>query len=292
MIYNRNKINNLKSNTMKLPAVGNETIQLKRDKGNEVLFSESGRFSLTSCIDTYSSYHSGKISVPLNKIRNNFKMRKMKTIILTLLFVLFLTACDDIYPNYKYFRGKGICKTELHNMPVFTAIESSIAANITIIHSSIPTVSVTAQENLLPYIQTNVVNGKLYISTGNRSMHSDSLISIKVSVPDIEEISLSGFGIISSDIPVERISLSGVGEISCSGQTNDVQASLTGSGTINLVGMRVSNADVHISGTGNIKVNVKEQLYVSISGVGNVYYLGNPEIKSSISGIGSINQLD
>lgn len=216
----------------------------------------------------------------------------MKTILITLLVSLFLTSCEDIYPNYKYFRGKGIRKTEIHNMPGFTEIESSIAANITIVHGSTPSVSVTAQENLLPKIFTNVINGRLVISTGNWPMHSDSLITIEIFIPELDEISLTGFGVVRSELPVEWIYLSGVGEIACSGQTNEVKASLTGSGTINLVGMRTNKADVQISGTGNIKVNAREQLEVSISGVGNVYYKGNPEISSSISGIGSITQLD
>jgi hypothetical protein len=217
--------------------------------------------------------------------------KKMKTLVVTLLLTLILTGCEDIYPGFRYFKGTGSLQIEKHNVPAFTEIESSIDANITIIRGTSHSVTVTAQGNILPYIRTTISNGKLHISTGNFTIHSDSLISIEIVVPELETISLSGCGVIRSECAVQRISLSGAGEVICTGATDQVEARLSGTGVINLAGMQVRIAEIRISGNGNVKVNAWEQLDVSISGMGNVYYIGNPKLNQKISGIGNVVRL-
>jgi len=47
-------------------------------------------------------------------------------------------------------------------------------------------------------------------------------------------------------------------------------------------------ADVALSGTGSIILNVNEELNAKISGTGNVIYKGRPKITTKISGTGRL----
>jgi hypothetical protein len=216
----------------------------------------------------------------------------MKTLILTLLLALVLGGCVGIFLDMETLRGFGVRISESRSIPVVSRVDCSLAANITIKRSTVPSLSIRAQGNLLPYIHTNVTNGKLTVTTHSFTLRTDSLIAIELSVPDLDEFSLSGAGAINSELPIEKINISGTGEISCIGETDQVYATLSGAGNINLLGMRVKTADVHVSGAGNIRVNATEQLDVSISGIGNVYYMGNPSIHQSINGIGRVTKLN
>ncbi len=168
-----------------------------------------------------------------------------------------------------------------------------MAANIHIIKSENRRIEVRAQKNLLPSIHTNIINGSLIISTGDFSILTDSAITLDIYIPEeqLEEISLKGSGLVSSDCPISRIYLSGAGNISCSGEMAHTEVLLSGFGNINLLDMKVSTADIRISGNGNVKMNADEKLDITIPGMGNVYYMGNPEIKQSISGMGNIINL-
>jgi hypothetical protein len=50
-------------------------------------------------------------------------------------------------------------------------------------------------------------------------------------------------------------------------------------------------AETHISGSGDIRVNLSQSLTARISGSGSVYYRGNPSVSTNISGSGTVRPL-
>jgi hypothetical protein len=64
---------------------------------------------------------------------------------------------------------------------------------------------------------------------------------------------------------------------------------ISGSGDVKAFGFDAKKADITISGSGNVEVNVAESLEVVISGSGNILYKGSPAvINSQISGSGKL----
>lgn len=212
----------------------------------------------------------------------------MKTILIVVLLSLSLVSCEKTYLSHELIHGTGEIRTETRQLPDFSKIESRMGANITIIRSNTRELNINAQPNLLPYIHTNVINGKLIISTGEYTLRTLKTISIDIYIPEVDELVQSGAGDINSDSPVNSIVLCGAGNIYCSGECANTKVRLSGSGNVDLLDMSVKTADVNISGSGNVKLNAAEQLDVSISGFGNVYYKGNPYIYKDVSGFGSV----
>ena len=70
-----------------------------------------------------------------------------------------------------------------------------------------------------------------------------------------------------------------------------MDANLSGSGTIDAVQFPVKTAEVHVSGSGNIKLKASEKLIAHVSGSGHVRYEGDPAVEKHISGSGSVTKL-
>ncbi len=109
-----------------------------------------------------------------------------------------------------------------------------------------------------------------------------------------------------------KIALANSGSISVGNlNTNDLDLSLKNSGSVNIYGGKVnlqtiklansgtyksqlqaSRADIHISGSGSVYADVKDQASVNISGSGDLYVKGKPAFKSvSITGSGQIHSM-
>lgn len=197
------------------------------------------------------------------------------------------------------------------DLGVFNAIESKGSLDVRIIRDSICFVEIEGEENLIPYIDTDIHDGTLEIDVkSHRNLDPNYPIIIYVHVPTLESIDLSGSGSIESDSLVSQhmdVNVSGSGDISLLLVSSNVNATVSGSGGISLFGS-ASTADFKISGSGNIHaysfpvsecmadisgsgnmyLTVSDLLDVHISGSGDVYYYGNPSVTVSISGSGHV----
>jgi len=216
----------------------------------------------------------------------------MKSLLYILLFVFTLSGCEKIQSENKTVSGTGPIKSEERILPAFTKIDSRIGANINIIKSSVQRLQVSAQGNLLPLIHMNVINDALIITSNEKSMKTDSAITIDVYISSLEEVNIPGAGQIRSECALQRVYLSGSGNIYCTGTSPDADIILSGSGNIDLMDMEVTDANIRISGSGNVRMNVSGSLDISISGMGNVYYKGHPSISQQISGVGNVIYLE
>jgi hypothetical protein len=207
--------------------------------------------------------------------------------VLLLLVVAFLSSCTENEEAWFPVTGKGQVKTEIRQPGSFAKVKSQIKGNV-IINPGNSGASVSAQENLLPLLETTVVDGTLYISFGSHVIETDSLVQINIISPEVKELTFSGSGSVVSNIGIPFINLPGNGEITCVGETDQVSVRLSGTGAINLEKMTLQKAQVKITGNGNVSLHVTDNLDVTIQGIGVVYYSGSPQIQSKISGKGKI----
>ena len=207
--------------------------------------------------------------------------------VLLLLAGAFFSSCTENEEAWFPVTGRGKVKTETRRPGSFTKVKSQINGNV-IIKPGYCETSVSAQENLLPLLETEVVNGTLYISFGSHVIETDSTVIVKISSPEVQELTFSGSGSVVSNLGIPSINLPGNGDITCIGETEHVSVRLSGTGVINLNEMTSRKAQVKITGNGNVSLHVTDNLDVTIQGFGVVYYSGTPQIQQNISGNGKI----
>lgn len=86
--------------------------------------------------------------------------------------------------------------------------------------------------------------------------------------------------------------ISGSGNMTMQGSGSDLNFDISGSGELHAFNFPVFDADLTVSGSGNIEANVSTDLYVRISGSGNIYYKGTPAVTAEISGSGELIHVD
>lgn len=228
---------------------------------------------------------------------------------LTLIAVLF-TACISVGAQSRQ-------AADQFEVTEFTAIESSVVANIHIKQS--PTVSVTAEgsEELLNLLDVRMDNDKLILTMEDRHLRrnkgrSEKLL-ISISTPTLTRLDFDGVGNIEIDgafstpeltidsegvgnLRADRleagsiyISSQGVGNTTLGGKTDKLEIKSEGVGNVNTTKLTSRSAVVTSQGVGNVNCHASEYLKVRSEGIGNVTYYGNP-VKKELNkeGLGKI----
>ena len=241
----------------------------------------------------------------------------MKTIQLILaisLLSIFSQSCRKGGPWG--IKGKGPNVTETKELEGFDKIHLSMDADIYYTQDSVYKVEISAQQNILAVLKTEVKNHALQFDF-RRNVWGHSKIKITVHTPDLNDISISGSGDITAQNTLNtnalelsisgsgninlpsvnaknlKVTISGSGDVKISGGSLISETfKISGSGDIDAEGIMAENSTITISGSGDAKVYVTESLDVRISGSGDVHYKGNPSIDSDISGSGKLTRLD
>jgi len=151
------------------------------------------------------------------------------------------------------------------------------------------------------------VNGGLIELDGSGNISLDSKDALKgdafsVRIMGSGDISLildtneldadvSGSGDIDLKVNTQqmRANIDGSGRISAEGTADDARISINGSGDFDGRDCAMQKADVNISGSGDISVNVASELTGSVNGSGDVIYTGDPATVSiSDNGSGDV----
>lgn len=236
-------------------------------------------------------------------------MKTSKTTSLLLALICSLSVSAQWWGNKKV-RGEGPVQKENRTVTSFDALSIAGSFEVVLVQGAEGSVTIEAQENLLPYITTEVRNGNLRIGTeDNVNLQPEKQIHITVQVTDVEKISLAGSGTVVSDFTLTgeslHLRLAGSGDMDISAETHLMEADLAGSGDIimkgsatraeiNIAGsgdieafdLKANDTSVNISGSGTAQVYCDGYLDAKIIGSGDVVYKGSPKKEDSKS-IGS-----
>ena len=233
----------------------------------------------------------------------------LRTIALLLLPTLLLfTACDPA------LRGNGDLVTETRSEKDFDGLDVSVPGKVVVLLGDEFKVEVQVEENLLPYLKTEVESGDLFIYFSRNVRDVDNLV-VTVTMPKLVSVNLSGSvefvangafagqlldvdlsgsgKVEMGNINYEKVAfnLSGSGNINLRGEATELETFLSGSGHLNALGCPVKIADIHLSGSGSAKVDVTDKLTAHISGSGEILYEGNPVVDADISGSGRVKKI-
>ena len=209
-------------------------------------------------------------------------------------------------------QGSGNVKTEVRQVSGFTQVKLSGIGSLAIAQTGTEGLTVSAEDNLLPLINTDVEGSVLDIHLqANVSLQPTKPIIFLLSVKDLTNITLSGAGTVSAqqfktntlevdqsgagDVMLAGLQLSnftaklsGAGSLTASGTTNSQTITASGVGSYKAQQLQSATAKVTLSGVGNATVRVSQSLDITISGVGSLTYYGDPTVTQHITGLGKV----
>lgn len=212
-----------------------------------------------------------------------------------LVALLGLSGCLVMDGSSPGIEGSGVIKTETRKVQAFHAVELRGAADVQIRVGGETALSVSADDNLLPIIETAVQNGKLIV-TSKEPYHTRARIVVNVATPTLDGAEISGSGdLVATDVKSESFSASitGSGDLSAIGVVKTLSAGITGSGDLKLGELTAEAVDIRISGSGSARVNAAKSLNASITGSGEITHKGGAkDVNTSITGSGSVKAVN
>jgi hypothetical protein len=206
---------------------------------------------------------------------------------LAILSVAFLTGCVGV-------RGSGNVISEPRTVSGFDSIALSGDGQLIIEQGDSDSLTVTADDNLLPYLTSDVSGKELRLSTRNgTSVNPSRRVVYHVSLKKLQDIALSGSGSVdASHVNTDRlkISVSGSADIRTSGNAGQQDISISGSADYHGEDLKTKIASIEISGAAKAVVAVSDKLDASVSGAGSIEYVGDPVVTQQVSGAGSIHK--
>ena len=213
--------------------------------------------------------------------------------------------------------GSGTSKTEKRPLEAFTSVSTLGSFTVDIVKGDALGAEVTADDNIVPLVVTEVKDGVLTITgKDGESFNSKIAVVVKVTAKSLDAVSASGSGRTSvTDVPASAKSIalasSGSGALAWKGAANNVTVKGSGSGTVTLIGkgaaldaalsgsgaldasaFEVAAAKVAVTGSGHAQVNATDELHASVTGAGRILYAGSPRVIKRISGSGDIEAKD
>ncbi|CAN5859868.1 head GIN domain-containing protein [soil metagenome] len=214
--------------------------------------------------------------------------------------------------------GSGHLATETRPIGPFQAVLLRNPVKVVLRQGSRVAVAVSADDNLLPLIETRVIDHAgvptLEITTRpDASFRTRNDLVLTVDAVTLHAISVSGSGELicdaleanelslhlsgTGDIDLHKLSaeslfirVSGSGDVRVAGRATKAGISIAGSGDVDTSKLDADEVRVSIAGSGDAKVVAHQTLAVTIAGSGDVAYAGEAAVKTSIVGSGSVRK--
>jgi hypothetical protein len=212
-------------------------------------------------------------------------------------------------------RGSGVVVSQTRQVTDFNSIEINYPVELTVEQGTANSLTVIAENNLVPQLATRVTGSTLYIENSQPDwslrVTPTRPVILHLTVKDLQhvdfpsagtltvgklqtdhlELSISGAGSVTlSKLTTHNLSvnLSGAGNIAASGSVEQLNLDISGFGSFRGADLASQTAHITISGAGNATVWAKTTLNVQISGTGSVNYYGSPQVSREVSGLGSV----
>ncbi len=243
-------------------------------------------------------------------------MKKSRLTVFVL--ALGLIGCVSESCSAKTIRGSGNVVEEQRQVSDFSQVHLAGLGNLKIELGEEELLRIKAEENLLPYIETEVHGDTLRIELEDGiNLDPNEPINYYVTAKKLDAVSVSGSGSVeapkltadkfsmtlsgSADANIEglvsdslKIDISGTGDVVIESlSTESVKAEISGSGNVSIEGGTAGKQEIEISGTGKYEARNVESLQadVGVSGSASVFLRVSKHLKTDINGTGSVRYI-
>ncbi len=212
-------------------------------------------------------------------------------------------------------RGSGELVSE--NIPVsdFDSVSLLGIGQVLITQGDRETLRVTADDNIMSYVEARVRNGTLTLGFNDegqdKNFRPSDGIQFHLSVKDLSgvellgagdfdapslnterlEITLNGAGDVSVGALTAQeiiVQLNGVGNVELAGQVLEQGVFLNGVGDYRAADLESQTAIVELNGVGSVTLWATDSLDARVPGPGTVQYYGSPQVTQDVSLVGRV----
>jgi hypothetical protein len=191
-------------------------------------------------------------------------------------------------------RGSGTIKTETRSVTGVSRVSLVGDATLEIEQTGKDSLSITADDNILPLLLSEVHDGELILNVKrmNEVKPTDRIV-YKLTVTGLTGLSLIG----DSDANIKKLatdhlnlSITGDAKVQVNGTADLQEVTILGDGKVDGAGLSSKTAKVSITGDGILDIAVSEKLEVNIIGDGTINYTGDPTVTKTVIGDGKIEK--
>lgn len=208
--------------------------------------------------------------------------------------------------------GSGRIVEEPRPLAGFGALKLAGGIDVELRAGERESVTVRADDNVVPLIETRVEGGTLVIGVARgASFRTQRTPRVVVEFVRLGELTAAGSGDVhadrvrgdafavavagSGDVKIDALDvnslgvmLAGSGDFTAGGRADEQGFRIRGSGDVRARDLVGRSVKVSIAGSGDASVHATEELEVAIAGSGDVVYRGAPKVTKSIAGPGSV----
>ncbi len=213
-------------------------------------------------------------------------------------------------------RGSGNMTTDTRPLASFHGVELGLPGDMEITLGNTESITIEAEENIMPLIETEVRGGILNVglvpganiqptkpikykltSKSFDQLTTDSVGSIKAPTISAENfkavinssgnIELGGLNSKSVNVEIKSIGNVKIGE----GEVTNQTVTISSSGSYLSPDLKCATATVTIDSSGDAILWVTDKIDVVINSSGSVRYYGDPKVKSEVNSSGSVQPL-
>jgi hypothetical protein len=190
--------------------------------------------------------------------------------------------------------GSGNIKTETRAINGVSSVSLLGDGLLDIEQTGTDSLTITADDNLLPLLNSEVRDGELKLGVKNlTNINATKQIHYKLTVKGLTALSLTGDA--QADVKklaTDRlqVNITGDASIRIDGTADDQSITILGDGKYDGTRLTSKSATVSITGDGSLDLAVSDKLDVKILGDGKINYTGDPTVTKSIIGDGNIEK--
>jgi hypothetical protein len=239
--------------------------------------------------------------------------------LLTCCLVLGLSAQQNYssgWGNQEKVRGNGEVTSEDRAVAAFSGIQVCCSLVVEVRQGASQSVKVKAESNVLPYVETTVIGGRLEVGfKDNVNLKANEKIVVYVTVPELDyvsssssssvisqsaftgeelELKVSSSGFINFDFAGDmvRADASSGGRIELRGSGNNIKAAASSGAKVRAGDFTAVKGKASASSGGGVTVNVTDNLDAKASSGGGVRYQGEPaSVSADKSSGGSVRKV-
>ena len=249
-------------------------------------------------------------------MKNRQKRTSMYTSIVTVIGVLVIGIFLIGAGRIDRIKGSGTLITESREVSNFDRIVLNGSGEVVITQGEEESLSVETDDNIMPYITTEIKRGTLYLGYDAKkvkslaptrlrfTLHLKNLVGLNISGSgEVTAASLATHGLDieidgSGDVQIDSLTaeklevrIDGSGTVKLAGEATGQNITINGSGKYLTGDLRSDTVKITINGSGDAVVWATTTLNAHINGSGSVEYYGSPTVDLSGSGSGKMKSL-
>jgi hypothetical protein len=194
----------------------------------------------------------------------------------------------------EHVRGSGRVVTEVRVVPAFYAIVAGGAIRVVVERTGHEGVTISAEENLLPYIRAEVHDGVLDLGPEpGVSLSPRREIVVYVESYEVVELQASGATHMEVDLGWVgdlRVTASGASSVEAWGAADRAYVTVSGASRYDALELETLNERANVSGASEARVWVRDRLDADASGASRVRFRGNPVVTARVSGASTVTR--